>query len=345
MTTHAAPRGQFPKEGSQPWVVTALPQDRSVPGRATQTTMPADPQPEPSQTGPPCPGSCAEPSCHLLCTVGPGNKVTWDRGRGPGVPPASEQLQHGHPHPHEDREGGRNLGSQQGVKGAVKWSRKWRCASGLSCSGPSPAASPQPIARLQPRSTKPCCHPVALEGLGMAWVVGLHHPQHPSSLAGAKTSLPGPISFQLKEELPTSSSLTPFILNLVVSRQPHASAQTALAAAFLDPSAGDEHILGGIPAHPVPLMAETVQNCQPGQRGPCPKHLYLTACGVMPCTAGTVAPLSHRPDLPGHFQGASPAQSLQPSKPGGSLLGNSSALDIHQGCVKIAVNSLLCPRT
>lgn len=305
--------------------------------------MPADPQQEPSQTSPPCLGSCAEPSCRLLCTVGPGNKVAWDWGRGPGVPPALEQLQHGHPHPHGDREGGRNLGSQLGAKGAVKWSRKWRCASGLSCSGLSPAASPQPIARLQSCSTKPCCHPVALKGLGMAGVVDLHHPQHPSSLAGAKTSLPGPISLQLEEELSTSSSLTPFILNLVGSRP----------LVMLLPR-----------QHCLQLSWTLLQGMNAPQgdpSSPCASH--GTAGPKLPTRAKRSMPKTSVPDsLWSHAlccrDSHTSLPQTQPTRAFPRCISCpvsvtkqawriiiSSALDVHQGCVKITVNSLLCPRT
>lgn len=71
----------------------------------------------------------------------------------------------------------------------------------------------------------------------MARVVVLHHSHHPSNLAGAKTSLPRPVSLQLEEEPPGASSLIPFNLNLVSSSQPHAAAHPA---AFRDCSPGDK---------------------------------------------------------------------------------------------------------
>lgn len=143
-----------------------------------------------------------------------------------------------------------------------------------SSSTPSHRQAPALLhkALLPPRGTGR----VRLPGLGTASAADLHHSQRPSNLSGAKTSLPRSISLQQEKEPPVSSSLTPFILSLVSSHQPHTAAQTALAAAFMDCSAGDECTLGGIPAHPLPLMAQPVQNCPPGSRGPWPKCLNLS---------------------------------------------------------------------
>lgn len=164
------------------------------------------------------------------------------------MPPALEQLQHGHTHPWSQGRGtqpGKLVGSERHCE--IQWKMEMCLRSPLLRSIPSsftPAHRQAPAllhkALLPPRGTGR----VRLPGLGMASAAD-HHSQHPSNLSGAKTSLPRPISLQQEKEPPVSSSLTPFILSLVSSHQPHTAAQTALAAAFLDCSAGDECTLGG----------------------------------------------------------------------------------------------------
>jgi len=91
VTTHAAPWGQCPKQRSRCWAATGSLQDRSFPGDDVKHHAPG-PTPGASPASPPCP----ELSCHLLCAVGPGDKVAGDWGKGPDALPASEQLQPGH---------------------------------------------------------------------------------------------------------------------------------------------------------------------------------------------------------------------------------------------------------
>lgn len=82
VTTHTAPRGQFPKQSPQCRAATVSPQDCSVPGGVTGTTVPADPHPEPAEQAHPAQGPAQSP---LVTSSAPWGQGTRWPGTGEGV--------------------------------------------------------------------------------------------------------------------------------------------------------------------------------------------------------------------------------------------------------------------
>lgn len=197
-----------------------------------------------------------------------------------------------------------------------------RRASCLSCSGPSPACHPSRAAQGRAATPWHLTSEPPSAGHGPA------SPQHlPTYL---EPQPPQPHLPPAGEGAARLNSPAPFNLNLGSSH----------GSSFPGPFRRDEHSPGGSQLRP---CLSWHQNHPPGLRDLCPECLNRsTPWSCVPiCWDNLISVPQTRPT--GHGQGASPAPSLQASKPG-ELSGNSKASDVHQGCVKATVSSLLCPK-